>query len=67
MRIITVQIENMSDESIRIYSDDLPGLILSGKNKTAILASIEPAIKTILKAKNEDTNIRIDAIFSNGM
>ena len=61
---IRVIIENRDDSGVNVSSDDLPGLILSGKNRIAILASIETAARAILMRKGEDTsNLQIDAMF----
>jgi hypothetical protein len=35
-RIINVSIEDRGDGSVYVWSDDLPGLILSGKLRTRI-------------------------------
>lgn len=60
--IIKVNIENRSDGGMRIWSDDLPGLMLSGRNRTAIIANIEPAARAILMRKGiEFADLRIDA------
>jgi len=63
-RIIKVNIEYREDGGIRVWSDDLPGLVLSGKNRAGIIADIEPAARAILEHKREDvSNLRIDATF----
>jgi tRNA pseudouridine-54 N-methylase len=63
-RIIKVQTEAREDGGIRVWSDELPGLILSGKNRNAVLAAIEPAICVLLSHKGDDTsNVRIDVSF----
>lgn len=60
-RIINVTIENGPGDT-RVYSDDLPGLILVGKNRAGIIASILPAARAILAHKGEDTSdVRVDA------
>ena len=47
--------------SRRVYSDDLPGLILVGKNRAGIIASILPAARAILAHKGEDaSDVRVD-------
>jgi hypothetical protein len=65
-RIINVTIEGREGGGISVRSADLPGLVLSGKNRAAIIAGIHPAVKAILQHKGEDTNVRIDATFVSG-
>lgn len=61
---ITVFLESRPDGGIRVWSDDLPGLILSGRDRTKVIADIEPAAIALLKYKGVDvSNIRIDAVF----
>jgi hypothetical protein len=61
--IISVTIEDRGDDGIRVFSDDLPGLILAGRNRPGIIAAIEPAAREILKRKGiEPSVLRIDAI-----
>jgi hypothetical protein len=64
MRTITVYIEDREDGGVRVWSDDLPGLVLSGSNRIKVLADIEPAVKAILEHKGQDTSkLRIDTAF----
>lgn len=42
---ITIKIEPRDDGGIRVSSDELPGLILSGKHADTIMASILPAVR----------------------
>jgi hypothetical protein len=63
-RIINVSIEDRGDGSVYVWSDDLPGLILSGKLRTRILAGILPAARAILEHKGEDaSDLQINATF----
>lgn len=63
-RIIKVIVEDREDGGVCVRSDELPGLILSGSNRVAILKAIEPAARAILEHKGEDvSDIRIDATF----
>jgi hypothetical protein len=63
-RIINVTLADRQDGGVRIWSDDIPGLVLSGLNRAKVIADIEPAVRAILKHKGEDvSNIRIDATF----
>jgi hypothetical protein len=62
-RHIKVLIEPRDDGGIRVYSDDLPGLILAGRERIRIMADIWPAAKAILEHKGESTDVIIDADF----
>lgn len=46
---IKVMIEDRPDGGVRVWSNDLPGLILSGQNRMKILAAIEPAARALLE------------------
>jgi hypothetical protein len=62
MMIVKVKIEDRGDGGIRVSSDELPGLILSGRNRTKVLVAIEPAVRSLLTAKGESPDyLRIDA------
>lgn len=63
MDVIKVFIEPREDGGIRVRSDDLPGLILSGKNRIAVLKDIEPAAKVLREHRSNFEPFRIDAIF----
>ena len=66
-RKIKVTIEDRADGGINVSSDDVPGLILSGRNRTLVIADIGPAIRAILEHKGEDANdLQIDAVFVSG-
>ena len=58
MMVITVTLEDRPDGGLRVTSDILPGLILSGKNKHAICEAIAPAIRYLLEAQG----LRIAAV-----
>ena len=45
---IKVQIIDREDGGVRVFSDDLPGLILSGEDNEVVVAAIVPAIEAIL-------------------
>src|SRR5438270_403102 len=45
--VLTVTLEDRDDGGLRVYSDDLPGLILSGEDKQAVCEAIAPAITAI--------------------
>jgi hypothetical protein len=62
--IVKVIVEDRTDGGVSVHSDDLAGLVLSGKNRVGILKAIEPAARAILEHKGQDaSNIRIDATF----
>jgi hypothetical protein len=63
-RIINVIVTSRPGGGCNVSSEDLPGLILGGRDRTRILAAIEPAARALLERKGEDVhNIRIDATF----
>lgn len=45
---IIVRVEKRADGGLRIWSDDVPGLILSGDDPARVLADIGPAIEAIV-------------------
>lgn len=62
--VIGVRVENREDGGIRVSSSDLPGLVLSGKERTKVLASIDPAARAILQKMGlQEFQLRIDAQF----
>lgn len=62
VRAVKVNLEDRGDGGLRVWSDELPGLILSGPNKTKIISAIEPAVRALLAMKGEHINdLRIDA------
>ena len=46
---ITVSLLDREDGGVRVQSDDLPGLILSGSDKEQVVKSIIPAISALLE------------------
>jgi hypothetical protein len=52
LMIVSVTLEDRADGGIRVFSRDLPNLMLSGTKKEAICAAIAPAIQAILEHKN---------------
>lgn len=62
---ITVFIKGRPDGGVHVWSDDLPGLVLSGRERTKVIAAIEPAAIAILKHKGVDISglLLIDAVF----
>ena len=62
MKIVKVKVEDREDGGLRVTSDELPGLMLSGKNRTQIIFAIEPAVRVLLERKSEVFDrLRIDA------
>lgn len=56
---VCVTLEDREDNGLRVYSDELPGLILSGADKRAVMDRIAPAIAALFKAtKGLDVTVR---------
>jgi len=51
LTIVTVTLEDRDDGGLRIFSDDLPGLIMSVKNRDGIEAKIVKAIEILFDYK----------------
>jgi len=49
--VVSVTIEDRDDAGLRVFSDDLPGLILSGQDRAKVLRSIAPAIQALFEHK----------------
>lgn len=63
-KIIKVFVADREDGGVRVWSDDIPGLVLSGKDRVKVIADIGRAVRTILQHNGEDaSNLRIDATF----
>jgi hypothetical protein len=48
---ITIHLAPRDDGGIRIWSDDVPGLILSGPDALTVISDIGPALKALLEFK----------------
>ena len=48
---VTVNVERRPDGGVRIYSEDVPELVLSGSDVSAVFADMKAAIETILSHK----------------
>ena len=48
--IISVVFETRSDGGLRVYSDDVPGFMLSHSNAEAVCKDVKPALETIIGA-----------------
>lgn len=67
-RIVNVFIGDREDGGARVWSDDLPGLILSGKDRAAVIRDIDIAVHALLEHRGEPTEgLRIDATFVRGV
>lgn len=49
--VVTVTLEDREDGGLRVYSDDLPGLILSGEDREKVASRIVPAIRALFEYK----------------
>jgi hypothetical protein len=48
---ITVTIERRDDGGLYVYSEDLPGFVLSHRNARSVFGDIEPALSVFLSQK----------------
>lgn len=48
---ITVTFERREDDGLRVWSEDLPGLVLSHKDIDAVLADVKTALEGILSER----------------
>jgi hypothetical protein len=51
LTVVTVTFSDREGGGLSIYSDDLPGLILSGDNHDAVAKKIVPAIRALFEYK----------------
>lgn len=66
--IINVSMEDREDGGLRVRSDELPGLVLSGHSKIAVCAMIKPAILAILRHQGfENVSVRAAEPFSSAL
>ena len=47
--VVTVTLEDRGDAGLRVWSEALPGLVLSGPDKHAICDAIAPSIQAIME------------------
>ena len=52
-REIKITIGPREDGGVRIWSDDMPGLILSGSDPLKVMADIGPALKVLIEYKRQ--------------
>lgn len=50
LRRVCVIMETRPDGGLRVYSDDVPGFVLSHPNCDAVMADVIPALETIIAA-----------------
>lgn len=58
-REISIRISEREDGGIRVWSDDVPGLVLSGPDKDKVLGDIGPALKALV-THNGNIELRED-------
>lgn len=58
LTVVTVTMADREGGGLRVHSDDLPGLILSGPDRDKVAAAIIPAIHAIFKHKGLDVTVR---------
>jgi hypothetical protein len=51
LTVVTVTLADREDGGLRVFSDDLPGLILSGSDRTTVAAAIIPSIAALFRHK----------------
>lgn len=56
--VIAVILEDCKDGWLRVRSDDLPGLILSGPDREEVVGCIAPAICTIFEHYGHSVKVR---------
>lgn len=49
--VVTVTLQDREGGGLEVFSDDLPGLILSGSNRDKVASAIIPAIEALFKQK----------------
>ncbi|GGG29282.1 hypothetical protein GCM10008026_07280 [Chelatococcus composti] len=70
---VTVTIERREDGGLYVYSDDLPGFVLSHADPDRVLADIEPALNVFMSQfVNHDVQVKPlvdlrDALVANGI
>jgi len=46
---ITIVLEDREDGGLRVWSDDLPGLVLSGRDRLKVGSDIVPAVDALVE------------------
>ncbi len=52
----TIKIAAREDGGLRVWSDDFPGLVLSGPDQRKVLESIGPALIALFEHKQRNIN-----------
>lgn len=56
-RTVTLRIIDREDGGLRIWSDDLPGLVLSHRDQSAVWRDLGPAIEVLLNHNRQKSDI----------
>jgi len=56
---VLVTLEDRTDGGLRVWSENLPGLILSGRDRARVVAAIAPAIKTLFEAARKGARVSV--------
>lgn len=48
---VVLNLERRKDGGVRVWSDDVPGLVLSGRDEAEVVKDIQPALEAILSAR----------------
>lgn len=65
--VVTVILTDREDDGLFVHSDDLPGLILSGKDKHAVCECIPPAIQALYEQRGIMVDVRGEVPFSSAL
>lgn len=65
--VVTVILQDRDDDGLFVYSDDLPGLILAGKDKHAVCECIAPAIKALYEHQGLQVEVRSEVPFADAL
>jgi hypothetical protein len=57
LAVVSVAIEDRGDGGLKVSSETLPGLILSGRDKKAVWEAIAPAIVAIFQRKGKAVTV----------
>ncbi len=70
LTVVNVTLKDCEDGGLEVFSDDLPGLILSGPDPDNVAAAIMPAIKALLQHRGFMVTIRptvpVDSVLRSG-
>ncbi len=57
LTVVTVTLLDREDGGLRVFSNDLPGLILSGADRDKVCGLIAPAIQALFNAQGVDVTV----------